>query len=182
MRSTILARIDQYYECQDLARELLATSISFLELLSTFISEIFMHLHKSGFTAKVSLELVSNLVHRIFAKDCYSVRGRVAEHLDATNKKAMAVGVLWPTLATHRVLKEDISHGIENHPSIASEYVRFLVANSGLCKLEKIQKRLDLFGEDLNTAKRVADDAKKTVDATMSKALDALKATKAKNS
>ena len=77
------------------------------------------------------------------------------------------------TLATHRVIKEYMSHGIDNHPSIASEYVRFL---------EKIQERLDLFGKDLNTAKRVADEAKKTADATMSKSSDTSKAVKAKKS
>ena len=92
------------HEVQALARHLLSDSLSFIESLSTFISDTYRRLEHSGFGKSFSWELVSKLVHRIFAKDCHVVRGRVAEHLDASAAKSMAVGVLWATLATHQVL------------------------------------------------------------------------------
>lgn len=83
-------------ELQALARKMLSYSISFVESLSTFMSSTYTRLENSGFTKKKSSwELVSKLVHRVFAKDdCHSVRSKVTEHLDAAHKKSMAVGVL----------------------------------------------------------------------------------------
>ena len=158
-------------ECQALARELVASSISFLKSLCTFISETNRNLVNAGFNEGSAWDLVCKLVHRIFARDCHVVRGSVSEHLDASEKKAMAVNVLWATLSTHQIIKEYTSHGIENHPSIASEYVRFLVANSGLSKLDKMEKKLVTaekeivdMKKDLKEARRIADKSTTRLD------------------
>ena len=165
-------------ELQALAREMLSYSISFIESLSTFMTSTYNRLVNSGFTKKASWELVSKLVHRIFAKDCYAVRGKVSEHLDANHKKTMAVGVIWATLATHQVLKEYMAHGIENHPSIASEYVRFLVAHSGLTRLDKLEARVGKLEE--NMKKVLVDSAygRKIADQALTKAVEAMKEAK----
>jgi hypothetical protein len=175
LASAIEARISDQStdsrECQALARELVASSISFLKSLCTFISETYRNLVNAGFNEGSAWDLVCKLVHRIFARDCHVVRGSVSEHLDASEKKAMAVNVLWATLATHQIIKEYTSHGIENHPSIASEYVRFLVANSGLGKLDKMEKKLvaaekDIVDmkKDLKEARRIADKSTTRLD------------------
>ena len=74
-------------------------------------------------------------------------------------------------MSTHQIIKEYTSHGIENHPSIASEYVRFLVANSGLGKLDKMEKKLvaaekDVveMKKDLKEARRIADKSTTRLD------------------
>ena len=175
LASAIEARISDQTtdsrECQALARELVASSISFLKSLCTFISETYRNLVNAGFNDSSAWDLVCKLVHRIFARDCHVVRGSVSEHLDASEKKAMAVNVLWATLSTHQIIKEYTSHGIENHPSIASEYVRFLVANSGLSKLEKMEKKMVAaekeivdMKKDLKEARRIADKSTTRLD------------------
>ena len=52
-------------------------------------------------------------------------------------------------------------HGIENHPSMASEYVRFLVANSGLSKIDKLEARLAHLEEENKILKRDVAQADK---------------------
>ena len=165
-------------ELQALAREMLSYSISFIESLSTFMSSTYTRLENSGFTKKSSWELVSKLVHRVFAKDCHSVRSKVSEHLDASHKKSMGVGVLWGTLATHQVLREYMAHGIENHPSISSEYVRFLVAHCGLSRLDKLEARVKKIEEDVKTAVTNAATAKRTADQAFTKANEAIREAK----
>ena len=188
VQSAIASRLDPAHfpsnlesivrELQALAREMLGYSISFIEALVTFMSDTYTRLHNSGFTQKSSWELVSKLVYRIFAKDCHAVRSRVAEHLDATQRKPMAVGVLWATLATHQVLKEYMTHGIENHPSIASEYVRFLVAHSGLTRLDKLEARVLKLETELKSTTAIATTAKRVADTALTKATEAMKEAK----
>jgi hypothetical protein len=166
-------------ELQALAREMLSYSISFIESLSTFMTSTYTRLVTSGFSKKNSWDLVSKLVHRIlFAKDCFAVRGKVSEHLDANHKKTMAVGVIWATLATHQVLKEYMAHGIENHPSIASEYVRFLVAHSGLTRLDKLEVRVLKLEENMRKVLVDSAYARKTADQAQTKAVEAMKEAK----
>jgi hypothetical protein len=188
VQSAIAARLDPSQfdsslepivrELQALAREMLGYSISFIEALITFMSDTYTRLHNSGFTEKSSWELVSKLVYRIFAKDCHAVRSRVAEHLDATQRKPMAVGVMWATLATHQVLKEYMTHGIENHPSIASEYVRFLVAHSGLTRLDKLEARVLKLETEMKSTTALATTAKRVADTALTKATEAMKEAK----
>ena len=78
----------------------------------------------------------------------------------------MAVGVLWATLATYQVMREYMEHGIENYPCISSEYVGFLVAHSGLTRLDRLEKRV-------STLERDNDELKKQVIATVKAATTA---------
>ena len=165
-------------ECQALARELVASSISFLKSLCTFISETNRNLLLAGFNESSAWDLVCKLVHRIFARDCHVVRGSVSEHLDASEKKAMAVNVLWATLSTHQIIKEYTSHGIENHPSIASEYVRFLVANSGLSKLDKMEKKLVAAEKEIVDMKKEVKEARRIADKSTTRLDDLVRTVK----
>ena len=180
VESVIEIRMQGLHEAQALARHLLSDSLSFLESLSTFICDTYRRLDHSGFGKTPSWELVSKLVHRIFAKDCHAVRGRVAEHLDASEAKSMAVGVLWATLATHQVMREYMEHGIENHPSISSEYVRFLVAHSGLTRLDRLEKRMLVLERDNDELKKQVINAVKAATTASNKAEQALKEVKNK--
>lgn len=134
----IRERLPNHTEARALATELLSQTITFVTSLCKYVSETQLRLELSGFKTDAAWTLVSKLVHRIFAVDCHMKRSRVLEFLDASDTKVMGSGVLWGVFATHAVMRDYMKYGIENHPSIASEYVRFLVANSGLVKLDKI--------------------------------------------
>ena len=92
----------------------------------------------------------------------------------------MAVGVLWATLATHQVMREFMEHRIENHPSISSEYVRFLVAHSGLTRLDRLEKRMLVLERDNDELKKQVINAVKAATTASYKAEQALKEVKNK--
>ena len=51
----------------------------------------------------------------------------------------MSTSVLWATLGTLQKQDEFLLHKIENHPTMAAEYVRFLVSNSGLQQISSLE-------------------------------------------
>ena len=146
VRSRVLAvikhRLNGYPEATALARELLADTITFITELSEFMSSTLRTLRQAGFERMNAWNLVSKLVHRILGVDCYLKRGLSFELLDAKAHKALAVSVLWGTFGTHQVLRSFQQHGIENHPSMSSEYVRFLVAHTDATKVDQLEEKV----------------------------------------
>ena len=171
--SLISQRLKEYHEAQSIAREMLSDTMDFIESVNTFISDTDNNLVNAGFNKDQSWDLVTKLVHRIFAVDCHNVRAQVKEFLDPSQHRVMALGCLWGTFATHMVMKEYVKHGIENHPSIAAEYVRFLVANSGLARLEVVEKRVLKLEEGVNGMVKKLEALKKVADSALTKANEA---------
>ena len=91
----------------------------------------------AGYSPTGAWDLVSQIVNRMFATDCYhNMRGVAVERLDSGDRRSMAKGVIWATFATHQVMREYMKHSFHDHPSVAGEYTRFLVANAGISKVE----------------------------------------------
>ena len=169
IESIITERLRNHKEAQALAMQLLSDTIAFLESLSRFITETCDRLVLSGFGKDKSWLLVSKLVHRMFATDCHLRRGAVSEVLDATDTKVLSLGVLYGTFSTHQVMREYSKYGIENHPSVSSEYVRFLVANSGLSKIESLSQKCDKMSTEVKEAKGTASAAQKAANTAANK-------------
>ena len=178
--SLIAQRLKDYHEAQGIAREMLSDTMDFIESVNTFISDTDNNLVNAGFNKDQSWDLVTKLVHRIFAVDCNNVRAQVKEFLDPSQHRVMALGCLWGTFATHMVMKEYVKHGIENHPSIAAEYVRFLVANSGLARLEVVEKRVLKLEDGVNGMVKKLEALKKVADSALTKATEAYSLAKKK--
>ena len=58
--------------------------------------------------------------------------------MDTEEYQRLATDALWATLRTFGIMQQYLIHGIENHPAISAEYVRFLFANSALGTLINI--------------------------------------------
>ena len=170
LESLIMERLRENAEGQALARQMLSDTLNFITALCEFVSETYRNLELAGFSKVDGWQLVSKLVHRIFAKDCHMKRGAVSEVLDVSDTRVLGTGILWATFATHQVMREYMRHGIENHPSMASEYVRFLVANSGLSKIDKMETRLKALEEENKILKRDVAQADKAAKSAANKA------------
>jgi len=176
VEAVIAHRLANSPDAASLAMELLADTITFSVCFSSFVSTTYRTLHRAGFGKCGAWNLVQKLMHRIFATDCFMKRGISAELLDASDHKSLGVSILWGTLGTHQTLREYQKYGIENHPSIASEYVRFLVAHSGVQKVEKLTLRCESLESDLKKMSRLLEVAQKAATTASNKAEEALKA------
>ena len=178
LESIIDEKLSSHAEAHGLALQLLSDTISFITALCRFISDTHRRLEMAGFDVSSSWNLVSKLVHRIFGTDCHLKRGLVSEHLNAKEHDVMAAGVLWGTFATHQVMRDYMRHGIENHPSISSEYVRFLVANAGLSKIAALEKKTQAMSDELKEIKRQLVASQKAATTASNKADKALELAK----
>jgi hypothetical protein len=68
---------------------------------------------------------------RIF-EDILLVRAGVSSLFVMDDNMINATTVPWATFQTHDVMSEYLTYKFKNHPSISSEYVRFLASNSGI--------------------------------------------------
>ena len=173
LESLIMERLRENFEGQALARQMLSDTLNFITALCEFVSETYRNLEIAGFSKTDAWQLVSKLVHRVFAKDCHMKRGAVSEVLDVGDSRVLGTGILWATFATHQVMRDYMKHGIENHPSMASEYVRFLVANSGLSKMQRMEARLCALEEENKILKRDVAQADKAAKSAANKAEEA---------
>ena len=79
-------------------------------------------------------------------------------------KKSMCLHLMWSIFRTHDKMAEFDDLNFENHPAIASEYIKFLACNSGFDMLETLEKDVanvksdaKEFGSRLKEALRKSD-------------------------
>ena len=70
-------------------------------------------------------------------------------------------------------MQEYQKHGIENHPAISAEYVRFLVANSALGSIASFTTQIKLIDKKLEELERIAKAAQSTAGTAMNRAEEA---------
>ena len=179
IEAIISTRLHNYSEAADLARVLLSDSVTFITTLSSYISGTQIELTSAGFPEDDAWNLVSKLVYRIFATDCYhDKRGVATELLDAADHRSMATGILWATFATHGIMREYLKYSFADHPSIAGEYTRFLVANAGISKLAKAEKTIERLVGIISSMEKKVEMLEKKATTASSRADEALKLAK----
>jgi hypothetical protein len=111
------------------AVEGLEKSCSWILNLIKFIVSSFESLHyTSKFSKRQAWCLVTQLVRRIF-HDIHSVCVGALDSM-TTEKESICAAILWGVFQTHDVMDSYESSNFEDHPSMASEYVKFLLKNS----------------------------------------------------
>ena len=104
---------------------------------------------------------MTRLVHHIFSDDMDKVRSFVREVLEPHNKEMMTAGVLWGVFKTHGVMQDYLHHSIEHHPSITSEYTKFLITDRANSEDDSaLVVRLDEMERRVVVTEQVAREAK----------------------
>ena len=177
--AVITQRLQKHQEAADLARVLLSDTVTFITSLSAFISTTHLNLTTVGYPDDDAWNLVSKLVYRLFATDCFhDKRGVATEMLDSGDHRSMAVGILWATFATHHVMREYMRYSFFDHPSVGGEYTRFLVANAGISKINKAEKTINQLLQVINTLNKKLETLEKKTTTASSRADEALKMVK----
>jgi len=165
----------------NLARELLSDTVTFITAMMAFISNTFQKLVNAGYPTTSAWDLVSKLVYRMFATDCFhEKRGIATEMLDADDHRSLAVGILWATFGTHMVMRDYLKHDFADHPSISGEFTRFLVANAGVSKINKAQDAIDKLTKKITELEKTIQQVDKKATTASNKADEAHKASTSK--
>ena len=168
-------RLGNCDEAALVARAALASSDAFLQMLLTFMDETYKRLLRAGFEEARSWALVTKLVYRIFA-DMNKVRGGLKTGVQLSDPKALSAGVLYATMRTIDIQSEYMKYSIADHPSISSEYVKFLAMNSGLQKVTKLERDVTALQSVLKSVKTTLESVQKTANTAANKANEAKEA------
>jgi hypothetical protein len=123
------------------AVEALEKSISWIGSFLSFIDQTYESLHvQSNFSSPRAWALTTQLGRRIFA-DLHSVRVGTTKAM-GKGRRAICPVILWSVFRTHDKMAAFEIANFEDHPSIASEYVKFLATNSGLEVVTKLEEEV----------------------------------------
>ena len=147
---------------QTLARLCLDATISFVAQFSIFFTDLHQNLHQSGGYDKHSSWLLTCRIGRRIFDEMASVRVCAKGARSVRDPMATTARYLLGILRTHAKMEEFVRARFENHPVIASEYVKFFATNSATSKVEAINLRLVAL-------ERTKDNDKKLIDSLSSK-------------
>ena len=175
MKDLISTRLRGNSQAIMLATTCLSVSQTFVVELIRFISDTYRDLELAGFPEKASWLLVTKLVVRIFGTDLDKVRSHIRGKMDTDAHNQLATDALWGTLRTIGVMQDYLRHGIENHPAISAEYVRFLVSNSPLGLLTRSENQVKSNTAKLEDVNATCKAAQAAAGTAMNKAVEAKK-------
>ena len=167
-----------------LATTMLAQSMSFVHELCNYITVTLAELRASGFQKKDNWYLLTKLLFRMFAIDFNKVRSVVVEGLDVDKqdkdraRKQLAKRALWGVIQTHGKMKEYLKVGFKNHPSISSEYVRFLIQHASIGRVERLEAQNTSLKDRVQAVDELARAAMRKGETALNRAEEAKKLAK----
>lgn len=162
-----------------LASTCLTKSAAFSDAFVTYLTTTFEELTQaSGFMSKRAWALTTSLGSRV-CTEIHKESGALARTLsvskDETDRERLTVLILWATLRAHKKMEEYVRAEFKDHPTIASEYVKFLATNSGYEMVSVLQTKIDSLEKELTTLKRSITNAANAADSAKKAAAEAKK-------
>ena len=162
-----------------LASTCLTKSAAFSDAFVNYLTQTYEDLTQtSGFPKKRAWALTTSLGARV-CKEVHKNSTALARSLsvsnDDTDRDRLTVSLLWATLKAHVKMEEYIQAEFKDHPTIASEYVKFLATNSGYETVGALQTKIDSLEKELATFKRSVTNAANAADSAKKVAAEAKK-------
>jgi len=160
------------------AVEALEKTISWIGAFNTYLDTTYEHLHvEVGFTSARAWALTTQLGNRIFS-DLHTVRVGTTKAM-GKGPESICPAILWSVFRTHDKMAGFEDANFENHPSIASEFVKFLATNTGIEGMAVLQEEVASLKSKMKDAEKQSALALLRADKASSGADTAKKATEA---
>jgi hypothetical protein len=163
------------YAAHPINHAALVCSFNFINVCVQYVDTTMDMLHvQSGFSKKADWYLITQLMYIIFM-DMSAVREGTLASLCSDDLVEACASVLWCVFRTQDKIAEFVSHGIGNHSSISSEYVKLLAGRSSVGEIDKLQKEVL---DASKSAKAAKDEAVKATTKSYKASTQADKASK----
>ena len=167
-------KLDRSSHAYHVASSACTLSITWIEELMTFMDDLHRELTRYRFSSNHAWHLVTRQVHRIFM-ELSAPRLAVNTQYDSKETEANGNMILWAVCRSHDVMARYKRFSFKNDPSVAAEYVKFLITHSGNDNIDKLTKSVKDLTDELAKVSRTAntattalnrvDDNKKALDA-----------------
>jgi hypothetical protein len=176
LEEAITGEISEIFEVKTVAHwiatKCLGASVKFLTQLFGCVDVIYKKLFNfSKFTTEQAWSLMTQVFDRILA-DLFVPRANISQSLKTRNTPTTCAQILLAVFKTHDIMATYVSHHFENHPSVSTEYVKFLATNSGSEKVVKLTETVEALKIKALAALDEAKSATKKSDVAASKYSD----------
>ena len=155
-----------------LATTCLSKSLIFVDGFCKYLSKTYTHLKHAKFSEKKAWSLTTALGERI-CQEVHKERGALLRSIKVKKDKAsqdnLAVLMIWATLRSHEIMADYSRLEFKDHPTIASEYVKFLATNSGFEVVTQLETKLESANKEIASLKKDLASCKGTLDKVSSK-------------
>jgi hypothetical protein len=152
-----------------------AFSGALVNYLTTTYEDLTM---SSGFPKKRAWALTTALGARIceeIHKDSSALARTLSVSTDETDRDRLTVLLIWATLRSHKMMDEYVQLEFKDHPTVASEYVKFLATNSGYETVAGLQSKVDSLEKEMASVKKAVVNAANAADTAKTVATEAKK-------
>jgi hypothetical protein len=154
-------RLDAHSKAFIIAKLAVTESVTWILQLIMYMDDTYKDLIRHyAFTVEKAWQLTTQLVRKIFMEVSLPRQGM--QNLFTVGDNA-AIGKLtfWPIVKAHDVMKRYKDSSFKDDPTIASEYVKFLAANSGSDTAEKVVAKVGIIESELKTLTKSVAGLKK---------------------
>ena len=170
----------QRREAYSLALQSQTFTMNWVTNFIKYVDDTYEDLLASKFTAEQAWSLTTRLMKRVL-DDVALDRSTFKAGVQSLNEDTRCSSVLMGIFRALDVMQEYQDHKFRDHPSISSEYVKFLATNSGHDAMEKQKEQLDAYKKeiislksDLTKAQTAAATAQRKAD-TVGNSVDGLR-------
>ena len=140
---------------------------------------IYKQLHlQSKFSSESAWCLTMQILDKI-CEELFAPKAGVLEGFTLGDPDSVCAHVLYGSFRSQDIMAGYVEHDFENHPSVSTEYIKFLATNSGSEKVEKMAESMICLKELTSKASAKADTASTKVAALTADLTAAIRRVKA---
>ena len=161
IKSQVQANINFWLSNHPVGRALavscLEATISFINSLSTWITDTHQRLTSHGYSSGLSWQLVTQVIYYVFTSDLDKARNFVRDGINTNDQGSLHGSILWGLFRTHHAMEDYMEFGLGDHPAVASQYLNFLVDSKG----EESDEKDSVMAQSLSKLETKADSIEK---------------------
>ena len=150
----------------------LTASVTAVTGLVGAVDAIYKKLYReSKFSSESAWCLTMQILDKI-CEELYVPKARVLLSATLDNTESMCDHILWAAFKSLDVMGVYVAHHFQNHPSVSTEFIRFLATNSGSEKIDQLVEQNAALKECVTKALNDAKAASQKADTATNKVAD----------
>jgi hypothetical protein len=125
-------------------------ALAWIEAFLNFIDDTYAELTRAKFSSARGWSLITRLASRILI-EVAAPRNGVKQNFITGRNDIIAKQSFWAVIRSQDIMARYKNNGFKNDPSVSSEYVKFLIMNTGMDVIDELGKEQLILKEKVNT-------------------------------
>jgi hypothetical protein len=125
-------------------------ALSWIGAFVTFIDDTYAELTRAKFSSARGWSLITRLATRILI-EVAGPRNGVKHNFVTGRNDVIVKQIFWDVIRSQDIMARYKNSGFKNDPSVSSEYVKFLIMNTGMESIDQLEKKQGSLEERVHT-------------------------------